>query len=551
MSNEPKRDELSYIFQKDIINGFISNIGQKAWQSVCFIPGYDESGGYFTIFSALLENHVVKKALERDNWDLVYNDCLPDFTQVLEGEKQSVIYHRFGIEGIRPLVIYRIFNSSWLSHCLELCEEFRHFHNLAEDYERKSKILLDFDESGYEIKVAEINEHEIQVNWRYLQQFLAATQLHLAIYFGSLRYSLIPLEEIPEKDKYLQYQKQYQNRKIRYCMYIGKCDFWKEYRTFSRLFGKVIITPPPIEQCGKWPFKEIESEPEVDFIVGINSNGEPIECTSNQKDYMNRVYFRREVLGRYYDDPERYSVEDHYLRCLDSWGIPIDNHNPDYVAVLLGDLGHLPYNEKLHWKSFNIPPSDVIISETYSRHDFPARSSVHTRKSPDLVFRRKYQELNKAWSEKIGWPLFLDLKPEDKLILKSIRIPVTNSQSELDQQVGRLTILMVDSLNEKKIVEALNGKICGEKGISKFERFLKNKKFKNTKKVIKFLRDLQKLRSHSFAHRKGDKYKKILVKLGIEGKRGQDIMKLFFTRAIETLEILHNFLIDNISEEKN
>jgi hypothetical protein len=63
------------------------------------------------------------------------------------------------------------------------------------------------------------------------------------------------------------------------------------------------------------------------------------------------------VLQKYYDNPEKYSVEDGYLRRSGSWGLRMDNDSPDRVVVFLGDLGRdLPKSERDYWRSFNVAP---------------------------------------------------------------------------------------------------------------------------------------------------------------------------------------------------
>jgi hypothetical protein len=53
------------------------------------------------------------------------------------------------------------------------------------------------------------------------------------------------------------------------------------------------------------------------------------------------------VLTKYYAHPERYSVEDGFLRCQGLWGLKLDNNHHEYIIVFLGDLGRdLPSDEQ-------------------------------------------------------------------------------------------------------------------------------------------------------------------------------------------------------------
>ena len=552
MNLENQEDNLEYLLQYDVINNLTKNIGEGGWQKLYF-SDYNKPNR-FDIFSALLEPQYVKKALERDDWDLQVGDGLPGLATFGKEEKDKTIYLRFGTVGVRPLVIYRDFKGAWPSY-LELSEEFRHFHNLAEDSENYT--LLDFDESGNKIEVVKITENEVKVHWPYLIKFLAATQLHLAIYFDSVRYSKIPFDDIPEKDRQLEYQ----DETTKYSMYVAKPITDSDYPTYSRLLGKVVIAPPSIEKCGKWPFekeKKYES-----FIVGIDFNGENKELISNPEKlydsnlkkslYSTPVYFKKEVLEKYYTKPEQYLVEDSYIKCFDLWSLKIDKTHPTHVIAFIGDIGRdLPYIEQLHWKSHNVPPpADAKkISETFLWRSFLLFAEPV---SIDSIFRQEYQKLNNVWNKKMGWPLFIDLHPKDKYI-QSIHIPSILSQKATDEQISYLTKLLVDALNKaeldkalKNADKALENTLKNKGSIDSFDSFIDHfftdKGFKYKEEIIEFLRDLQRLRSKSTAHLKKEKeYAKILQKLGLVGKNGADMIKILIEEATEALKYLDEFL---------
>ena len=112
----------------------------------------------------------------------------------------------------------------------------------------------------------------------------------------------------------------------------------------------------------------------IDFIVGLDENGNSIKYSCNpdglannfgknpdSPNYLTPIFFRREVLTKYYAHSERYSVEDGYLRCQGIWGLQLDNNHNDYIIVFLGDLGRdLPSEEQMYWRSQNIPPEGKI-----------------------------------------------------------------------------------------------------------------------------------------------------------------------------------------------
>lgn|SRR2546425_7090264 len=543
------RLDLAYILQDDVITDFLPSFGRKQWQVV--YGSRDTDPDTFGIFCALLSSGHVAAALADESWDLSIGDGLPGFSQSWKQGTRVTTYHRFGgFDDIRPLVIHRHFHGAWPPY-IEICEEFRHFHDLAEDHERG--VLLDFDQSGYPIEVVRIQERSVEIQLPYLLQFLAAARQHLAFFVDVVRYSFVPLEDIPQGRRELKHA----DDRSRYFRHVMECDFQPEYRTFSRLLGKVIIAPPPLEQCGKWPFGERKPEAEVSFIIGVDSDGANREFTSNHGElsnyfganpgapnYLTPVYFRKEVLSKYYADPDRYSISDGRLACLSLWSVQIDNNHPTHVVVFLGDLGRdLPYEERLHWRQFNVPPQGGM-SETNFRRSFLAQWTAP--EAADLTFRAEYKRIGRRWREAMGWPLFLEPEPSDAYLLTTIRVPVTTSQAEFDQQILALTKLLVDSLNEQALVAQVGPGEKDERGITKLERFLVARSFPQVAAVIQFLRDLQALRSAGSGHRKGDRYDKILAKLGHDAQRKPELMERLFREATALLRALgEHFCPDN------
>lgn len=320
MPTDPRTDP-AYILQDDVVNDFIPSIGRGEWQPVHLTK--DRAPDSFGLFSGLIPASDLASALSHEGWDPTRGDGLPGFSESWSKGTKVTTYHRSGgLGGLRPLVIYRHFHGAWPTY-VEVSEEFRHFHDLAEDRERG--VLLDFDRSGYPIEVVRVREHGVEIQLGYLLQFLAATQLHLAIFFDVIRYSQFPLEDIPENRRMLNHA----DGRSRYFRHVVRCDFIPEYPTFSRLLGKVIISPPPVERCGKWPFAEPEPQGEVSFVIDVAPDGKPRESTSDPAKlsnyfganpgaphYLTPVYFRKEVLSKYYADPDRFTVSDGGLACL-------------------------------------------------------------------------------------------------------------------------------------------------------------------------------------------------------------------------------------------
>ena len=538
-----QRLRLDYILQTDVLEKVIPSVGADGWQSLYLSHG--QHPDRFGLFCALVEAKTAKACLEHDSWDIQIGDGLPGFSQGWNEGREETTYHRFGaLGGIRPLVIYRQFHGAFPGYP-ELCEEFRHYHDLAHD--QKRNLLLDFDRSGYEIEVVRIASGKVEARLKYLREFQAGTGLYLGIYIDSVRYSNLTLGQIPPDQRELVHV----DARARYTRHVVECDHIEEFATFSRLLAKVLLPPPNINQAGVWPFSEAdrESEAEVSFIFGTDHDGRPVECTSNPNKldnyfganpgaphYLTPIYFRRDVLSKYYADPDRYTVSDGHLSCLGLWGCQIDNNHPSHVVVFLGDLGRdLPPDERLHWKQFNVPPEGGV-SEPNFRRSFLAQWSAPT--AADLVFRQEYMHLNRAWQTQQGWFLFLPPEQGDEHLIDTVRVPVNNSQAELDAQVLSLAKLLVDSLNEKALEDQGGKAEAGDKGITKFARFLKTTNFKEGIAVVQLLRDLQTLRSTGSGHRKGSAYHKILADLGADARDKPMLFKALLQQATTALVAL-------------
>jgi hypothetical protein len=158
--------------------------------------------------------------------------------------------------------------------------------------------------------------------------------------------------------------------------------------------------------------------------------------------------------------------------------------------------------------------------------------------APDLTFRQEYGQIITDWENKHGWSLFLTPSHGDSHLLNTVRIPVTNSQTEFDEQIGCLTKLLIDSLNERELSERAGPFEEGAKGITKFDGFLERTQFPERENLVQLLRDLQTLRSSGSAHLKGSAYDKITAKLHIDGRQKADAICQLLEKAAANIRAL-------------
>jgi hypothetical protein len=512
----------------------IDKVSDGEWTTLYEFQSNDEGSRCF--YSALVPPSKIAKALKHDSWEVTIGGGGPGFVQYYPSGKEVTKYERHGLDGEELIVYVRDFHGV-KPRQFDFNQEFVLYHNLYHD--RVNDIYIRIDDRGRESLAIEANGNKVRVKTLLLRQFMAARQMALAIYFDhraeapidpKVAESAIPRKHVVASDRC-------------YDFYVGDLSG----RAFSRLIGKRIIAPPPVEQSGVWPFSDRASQRHADFIIDVDGNGSPtlhncnpdalanyFGANESAPHYLTPVWFSKTVLAKYYDEPNKYSVEDGYLRCGSLWGIRIDNDLPNHVVVYLGDLGRdLDYEEQVYWQHYNVTPGDRRPSETNFRRSFLAQFTNPTE--PDLVFKQEYQRLNVDWQENFGYPLYRPLHDGDAHILKQLRVPISDSGGEFDTQVLYLVKLLVDSLNEKELVTALGGALPDEKGISKFERYLAARAYPYKDRDIGLLRTLQDLRSAGAAHAKGSRFDKLRTSLGLEEATARDVFRSLLVRVNELL----------------
>ena len=469
--------------------------------------------------SFLLPLNEVENDMENDTYNA--HTLMPGITVYGSWEDDEKVYHRWGNDnGYEPLVIKREYNGV-ATDSIEIVEEFRLLFNLYFNSQKNEYIDVS---NGEGITVVKMNDNGyVTIHKRYLKTYLAVKEKVLMIHIDSRCVPIDNSEKIKEDG--LVYRNS--ENTIFYALNIGNTSTGLKRKNYSIIYAKNVVSGCSLCDSNIWPYNEEKTY--VDFIIGIDENGKEIRHTCNPKElnnyfganptaphYLTPVYFDSAVLNKYYSKPEIYKVEDGIIRCGVLWSLYIDNSNSDYVSAYLGDLGRdLPSEAEQHyWRGFNKSIGGKL-SKTKIKRDFMCIAS--DSESPDFVFKKAYTRLNRVFTEKYGWPLFLSLTEQDAYNFEILRVPVNNSITEMDMLVLSLVKILIDSLNEKSISKRLTGnyeKLVGS--ISKIEAWLCESNIENYNEHIKFLRNLQELRSSGTGHRKGKGYQKITKKLDVK-----------------------------------
>lgn len=522
------------LFQEERIN-YLANVhGTEQW--VTLYSDEKETGMYGGLSSCLIPPRMLTKSMQTTDWDLDAENNGPGIIIHSENGKQIATYYRITTTGAptapEPLFHLGRFRVNGNFYA-EMCEEFRLFHNIFYNFDSKKYVIL--NHSGDEEEAIRVSPNRLEVLNKLLQSYIAAKQMHLLLLFEYTRH--MPVRAVPKYGP--------QDYELRLSESLFHLERWTvlpgrnshgESEIYSVIRGKKAILCGNIEECGMEPYLSPENYQE--FKIGIDEKGKDINHTCDPKKlsnhigknprtphYLTPVYFQREVLGKYYDNPSKYSVEDGLIRCGSWWSCQVDNNHPDYVSVFIGDLGrNLPESERAYWLSFNISPQEGI-SRTNFRRSFCGEFA--DPELADHLFKQNYRQFRLIWKKCMGWDLFKDLHEKDQYLLGSLHIPLSENQKEFDDQVLSLEKLLVESINGKAIASEIGGKLKGEKGISILERYLKQRMVPHYEEHSKFLRDLHKLRNIISAHLKGRDYEKALNQLGLSAQ--------FFGKAFQTL----------------
>ena len=540
MSAETEKARLS---QQRTLGRLLRPRGLTEMVTVCHSSRNDDE--HRGIYCALIPSEKIEQALSRPKWDLMRGSGTPSSIEEYGVGAHNVRYLRFGNEdGIEPLVIDRDFHGFKESY-LEISEEFRLFHNLYHD--RREDRYIKFDDSGNEDVVAIIKPKSVKIRMKEIRQFLAVKEMHLSIQFDITVSSSKTLEEMGLTAG---------GRDVRdelVCWNLSYGNFWppsnpRSKRSFSILLGVRLIEPLPKAKSEFGGFAEESTKQYTDFIIGMDDNGDEVVHTCNPDklsnffganpeapNYVTSVSFRKQVLDKYYQQPSKYKIEDGTLRCGSLWDMRIDNHHNDKVCAMLGDLGLLPQQEQLHWKSHNIA-STSGYSEVTFRRDFGVEWVESDR--PEHVFQERYRDLAEVCRANIGWQIFLPLASSDEYHLQILRVPATDEQRDFDDLVLGLATILVGSLNEGRL-KLLLPQSQENRSINLLATVLANYDAEGgSSKHIEFLRNLQSLRSSGSAHRKGERYDSVIEKIGASS---QDLRTLFadiLRQAVDLLEYL-------------
>lgn len=156
---------------------------------------------------------------------------------------------------------------------------------------------------------------------------------------------------------------------------------------------------------------------------------------------LSPAFFRPEVLLKYKADREKYTVGERDVSCRAAWHLEaIDVNEAGQVFAYICYLRHLPYEEQLHWLSFNEPPK-AGISERAVINDFQGEFV-----SFEQPLRRVLSIVQRWRDDKVSWWTLRDEKLSER-----VNTPLTASRDEWAEAFMDLAKLVIEGFETKTI----------------------------------------------------------------------------------------------------
>jgi len=314
--------------------------------------------------------------------------------------------------------------------------------------------------------------------------------------------------------------------------------------------GVQIIRPPDAREISEQVSKRWRGGSHREYVTFIAEDWrhkrvaeistDPVATTNyfqaNENDLpfeLSPAFFRPEVLSKYKTDRDKYTVDEREIHCRAAWTLrAYDVNDAGQVFAYICYLRSLPYNEQLHWKSYNEEPK-AFISERAFINDFKGEfvSFQHPR-AELLSILQRWQARRVEW-----WTL------RDEDLLHRANAPISASKDEWAEAVMDLSKLVVEGFEVKplravltSVGEAYDSK---DQSIALLEKLVAAKGHAGDPATLVGLRRVQHIRSKVKGHAGSSEGKFIaqdaLAKHGTYGEHFKHICALI-VRDLERVE---------------
>ena len=246
---------------------------------------------------------------------------------------------------------------------------------------------------------------------------------------------------------------------------------------------------------------------------------------------LSPAFFRPEVLSKYKTDRDKYTIGEREVTCRAAWHLRgIDVNEAGQVHAYICDLRRLPYEEQLHWLSFNEEPK-ATISKRALINDFHGEF-VDFSEPPAQVL-----SIVRRWHyEKASW-----WKLRDEKLLERVNTPLTTSRDEWADAFMDLAKLVVEGLETAPIRKKLDNLRVPydkekDKTITLLEKLLNKGGTSGDVKKLAGLRTVQHIRSKAKGHAAASEAEELAQEALIEHETFANHFKHVCTLVADELE---------------
>ncbi len=268
----------------------------------------------------------------------------------------------------------------------------------------------------------------------------------------------------------------------------------------------------------------------LEYVIGMDPKtgeperlsypGPPHEKTAypgaGDDNFLTPVFFRREVLNEYLNDPKHYTVSKTEVSAGDVWSLPIAITEQGNVQIWLGDLGRISEGAQRHFQRFNIADDDAV-PDWRIRRDLAAEWVKTPEDEAVDQLWAALRECNEAAVRLCGQPLYAEVGGMNRERLEAMHVPLNSSLPAFQHQVTSLAILVADHLNSG-FFDAV-GAPSGQGSLNRLAEWLEHSlrvSRDEAREKIGGLYAVQAIRSSTGAHRVGDDAIPALERAGID-----------------------------------
>ena len=516
------------------------------------------SGEYTFIHSVAVPNDRLAPVDQQDLMQWSFNPYTSIASYVTGGGREDVWVER-GLSGTGTktlkdavqLIFGRTFEG-WTGPgrtYYELHQEYAHLTGIH--WRPEMRAYCRFNEHGDLEPVASVTSREdkasnmalVSFKWEPLQEYLAASNASLVRMFdftllrrsGFSGWSDGPTQEIIESPDF------FYRRKVMpgYAAYTGGVQIIRPHRS-----PQAILTSITDRWFGKknkqhaafiaydWRNKrvaKISTDPAATTnYFQAEGNALPFE--------LSPAFFRPEVLLKYKADRDKYTVGERDVSCRAAWHLEaIDVNEAGQVHAYICYLGRLPYEEQLHWLSYNEPPK-ASISERAVINDFQGEfvSFVQPLRNVLSIVQR-WRDGKVAW-----WTL------RDEKLLERVNTPLTASRDEWAEAYMDLAKLVIEGFETNAIRARLDaGQVPyakGDKTIALLGKLLSTTGAAGESQKLVGLRTVQLLRSKAKGHAGGSEAQQLAQNALMEHETFANHFHHVCAQVADELEIIEKWM---------